>query len=96
MKTKQKKIAIKKGIVLFLMLAVLAFLVKVNYGVVKAYRSVSEVSSTQKQKEKLLEERQKYLEEKKRDLETGYGKEKELVDKFGVKKPGEKVIVIIP
>ncbi len=96
MKAKQKKIIIKKGIIIFIMFVVLVFLLKVNYGVLKAYNSVSEVSKTQKLKEQQLEDRRVFLEERKLNLNTGYGEEKELIDKFGVKKPGEKVLIIIP
>jgi predicted membrane protein len=95
MKAKKKKTLIKKSIVIFIMFIILFFLVKTNYGVMKAYLSVSDISASQKQKKKLLEERKLYLEEVKESLSSGYGEEKELVNKFGVKKPGERVLVII-
>ena len=96
MLSKKQKVQIKKNFLLVFMFVVFAFLLKVNITAYIAYQSTKDVLNFQETKKEGIENRKNVLIEKQANLQSVLGQEKQTVEQFGIKKPGERVLIIIP
>ena len=94
--SKKQKIKIKKYVFIFIMFFGFIFLVKVNINAFQSYKSTKYASELQETQKNKLEKRREELLKNKLEFDTKLGKDKKNIEKFGIKKPGEKVLIVIP
>lgn len=80
---------------IILMIVVLALLARGVWGIYTKYQKSLEIKERARYDLEILTGREQSLMESIKALETDEGKERELRDRFGVVKEGEKIVVIV-
>jgi cell division protein FtsB len=87
---------IKERMITALLILVLIWLIFQVYNIARKEEIARQAAHDAKRELELLEERKETLEENLAELETDRGQEATLRETYGVARPGEEVIIVVP